>query len=172
MRRLALILFLAAVAVPAVAVAADRNANDGVFELRAANGTVILAGKGVLWGQIDNGSLRVTDQTSSVTGPAQQLLVSGAEHTRPIGEDVTVYSGLNLTFRMPAGGKYRIRFKGLGLDLTAIGVGTADMIGDPTLFTTGRYALDSGKWQAVPLLEKVVTFGLQPPAPLGSLTGP
>ena len=61
MRRLALILALAAVAVPAAALAADRSAGDGVLELRAVNGTVTLAGNGVLWGQIDKGSIRVTD---------------------------------------------------------------------------------------------------------------
>lgn len=159
MRRLAFIFVLAAVAVPAAAVAADRSAGDGAFELRAANGTLILTGKGVLWGQLDNGSLRVTDPVNSLAPP---LLVSGAEHTRPVGENVTVYWGTNLTFR-ETGGKYRIRFKGSGLDLTAIGSGTADLTGDPTTATDGSYALDSGKWQPVPLLEKVVTYGTPTP---------
>jgi hypothetical protein len=168
MRRLTFILVLAAVAIPAAAVAADRNAGDGVFELKAASGTVILAGHGVLWGQLDNGSLRVTDPATGTT--TQPLLVSGAEHTRPVGENVTVYWGTNITFRI-TGGKYRIRFKGSGLDLTTIGAGTADMTGDPTAITDGSFSLDSGKWLSVPLLEKVVTFGLQTPAPL-SPTGP
>jgi hypothetical protein len=168
MRRLALILVLAAVAVPAAAVAADRSAGDGVLELSAMNGTVTLAGKGVLWGQLDSGSIRVTDVS---TANGQQLLVSGAEHTRPLGEDVTVYWGNNITFRT-TGGKYRIHFKGSGLDLTAIGVGTADLIGDPTALDTGRYALDSGKWFAVPLLEKLVPYGVQPPTSTGPSSGP
>ncbi|HEX5449482.1 MAG TPA: hypothetical protein VFW85_05440 [Gaiellaceae bacterium] len=168
MRRLALIFVLAAVAVPAAAVAADRSAGDGAFELRAANGTVTLNGRGVMWGQLDSGSLRVTDPVNSLS---PQLLVSGAEHTRPVGENVTVYWGANLTFRI-TGGKYRIRFKGSGLDLTAIGTGTADMTGDPTTFTDGSFALDSGKWQPVPLLEKVVTYGLPTPTTTGSQTGP
>jgi hypothetical protein len=167
MRRLAAILVLAAVAVPAAAVAADRSAGDGVLELGAVNGTVTLAGKGVLWGQLDNGSIRVTDV---VTASGQPLLVSGAEHTRPLGENVTVYWGKNITFRT-TGGKYRIRFKGSGLDLTAIGVGTADMIGDPMALDTGRYTLDSSKWVAVPLLEKLVAYGVQPPTTTSSSSG-
>jgi hypothetical protein len=129
---------------------------------------VTLAGKGVLWGQIDNGSLRVT--ATSAVG-TQQLLVSGAEHTRPIGEDVTLYWGTNLTFRV-TGGKYRIHFKGNGLDLTAIGVGTADVTGDPLALDTGRYALDGGKWISVPLLEKLVAYGVQPLNTTGPVSGP
>lgn len=168
MRRLAFIFVLAAVAVPAAAVAADRSTGDGVFELRAANGTVILTGRGVLWGQLDSGSLRVTDPAN---GTLTTLLVSGAEHTRPVGENVTVYWGNNITFRS-TGGKYRIRFKGSGLDLTAIGAGTADMTGDPTTATDGSFALDSGKWQLVPLLEKVVTYGVPTPSAAGAPTGP
>jgi hypothetical protein len=166
-RRLALILVLAAVAVPAAAVAADRSVGDGALQLRAVNGTVTLAGKGVLWGQLDNGSIRVTDVTNA---SGQALLVSGAEHTRPLGEDVTVYWGTNITFRT-TGGKYRIHFKGSGLDLTAIGVGTADMIGDSTALDTGQYTLDSGKWAAVPVLEKLVAYGVQPTT-TGSSSGP
>lgn len=169
MRRLAFIFVLALVAVPAAAVAADRSTGDGAFELRAANGTAILTGRGVLWGQLDNGSLRVSDPTTANSPP---LLVSGADHTRPVGENVTVYWGTNITFRI-TGGKYRIRFKGSGLDLTAIGSGTADLTGDPTAETDGTYALDSGKWQPVPLLEKVVTYGTPTPTTTtGSQTGP
>jgi hypothetical protein len=169
MRRLALIGILAAVAIPAAAVAADRSASDGVLELRAVSGTVTLTGKGVLWGQIDNGSIRVSDPTS---GGGQQPFVSGAEHTRPVGEDVTVYWGTNITFRV-TGGKYRIHFKGNGLDLTAIGVGTADITGDPLATDTGRYALDGGKWVSVPLLEKLIAYGVQAPTTTtGPSTGP
>ena len=84
---------------------------------------------------------------------------------------MTVYWGSNITFRT-TGGKYRIHFKGSGLDLTAIGVGTADMIGDATAFDTGRYALDSGKWAPLPLLEKLVAYGVQPPTTTGPSSGP
>jgi hypothetical protein len=165
MRRLALILLATLAVLPAAALGARKATGDGVFELRAVNGTVTLVGRGVLWGQIDQGSLRVTD-----TGDGQPL-VSGAEHVRPGADpDVTFYSGTNLHFRL-TGGKYRIRFKGEGLDLTAIGVGTADMVGDPavlgdeTLTDTGDYALDGGRWITVPLGEKVVSYGVQPVPP-------
>jgi hypothetical protein len=162
MRRLALILLATLAVLPAAALAAGKPTGDGVFELRNVNGIVTLVGKGVLWGQIDQGSLRVTD-----TGDGQPL-VSGAERVRPgTDPDVTIYWGDNIHFRLN-GGKYRIRFKGEGLDLTAIGVGWADMIGnpavlgDPTITDTGDYAVDGGKWISVPVVEKIVTYGVQP----------
>jgi len=159
MRRLSLILLLALAALPAAALAAGSATGDGVLELRAVNAVVILSGKGVLWGQMDRGSMRVTALS---TPDAQQPYVSGADRIWLPSDNVTAYSGTNLHFRL-TGGRYKIRFKGSGLDLTAIGVGSADMTGDPTALTAGDYALDGGKWTIVPLSERVVDYGLQPP---------
>jgi hypothetical protein len=159
MRRLSVTVLLALVVLPAAALAARSTPGDGVFELRAGSGTFVLGGRGVLWGQMDKGLMRVTTVDTSGSG---QLLVSGADHTRETDDpNVTIYSGTNLHFKV-TGGKYRIRFKGVGIDLTAIGVGLADMAGTPLLVDSGDYALDSGKWAPVPLLEKLVSFGVQP----------
>jgi hypothetical protein len=158
MRRLSVIVLLALVVLPAAALAARSTPGDGVFELSAASGTFLLGGRGVLWGQMDKGLMRVTAVDPSGSG---QLLVSGADHTRSTDDpNVTIYSGTNLHFKV-TGGKYKIRFKGVGIDLTAIGVGVADMSGTPLLVDSGDYALDSGKWSPVPLLEKLVSFGVQ-----------
>lgn len=163
MRRLALILLVATAVLPAAALAERSAAGDGVFELKAVNGVVILTGKGVLWGQMDKGLMRVTDPDPT---DGAQPLVSGAEHTRPAGENATVYSGTNIHFRFTGSGKYTIRFKGTGIDLTAIGVGAADMTGDPLALDRGSYALNGGKWQPVALIERVVPYGVQPPSTL------
>ena len=48
--------------------------------------------------------------------------------------------------------------------MTAVGVGQVKLTGDPDAFDDGDYAIDDGKWQAVPLLLKTVTFGVQPVA--------
>jgi hypothetical protein len=159
MRRLSLILLAALAVLPAAALAARKAPGDGVFELRAVNGVVILTGKGVLWGQIDHGSMRVTDPDLA---DGQQLFVSGADRTKLVDGSTTLYSGTDIHFRT-TGGKYKIRFKGTGIDLSAIGVGGADMTGDPNAVDTGDYAVDGGKWIPVPLNETVRTFGVQPP---------
>jgi hypothetical protein len=160
MRRLCLTLLCSLLAVPA-ALAATRATGDGVLELKSAGGVMILTGtRGTVWGQMDSGKLVVTDP---VFGDGA-IYVSGAETITPGKTDnVTVYSGKDLHFRV-TGGKYRLAFKGLGIDLTAVGVGSAQLTGDA--FTDpGDYALDnSGKWKPIPVFTWTVRFGVQPVA--------
>ena len=161
MRRLTFILLSCLVVAPA-ALAGARATGDGVLELRTVNGTVVLAGKGVVWGQLDKGKLVVND---FVPGDGE-ILVSGAERKVPgICDTCTVYSGKELHFRI-TGGKYRLTFlQATGIDLSAVGVGSAQLTGDLTSDDTGDYALDGGKWTAVPWLKRFVNFGVQPVLP-------
>jgi hypothetical protein len=162
MRRLILTLLCGLLVVPA-AYAAGRAAGDGVLELRAVNSTsLFISGtRGTLWGQLDRGKLVVTDP---IDGDGV-ILVSGAEKTRPVNENVTVYSGSDLHFRV-TGGRYRLAFyHASGVDLTAVGVGTMRVTGDPFAFDTGDYSVDGGKWVSVPLTEKTQPFGVQPQTP-------
>ena len=166
MRRLSLILLAALLALPAAALAARADKGDGVFELKAANGTFILSGRGVLLGQMDKGVLRVQDLTPN---DGQTAAISGAERTRATDDpSVTLYSGTNIHFRV-SGGKYKLRFKGSGVDLTAIGVGVADITANPVAFAPGSFSIDGGKWLAVPGIRQLVPYGTQPTAPA---TGP
>jgi hypothetical protein len=162
MRRLLLTLLCGLLVVPA-AYAARRTAGDGVLELRAVNASslYIVGARGTLWGQLDHGTLRVTDP---VDGDGT-ILVSGAERTRPVNENVTIYAGTDLHFRV-TGGRYRLAFlKASGVDLTAVGVGTMRVTGDPYAVDTGDYSIDGGKWISVPLIEKIQPFGVQPQTP-------
>lgn len=159
MRRLCLTLLAALVAVP-VAVASSRATGDGVLELRTVTGNVTVTGsRGILYGQMDSGKLVVTDP---LFGDGA-VFVSGAERTRPgINDDVTIYAGKNIHFRV-TGGRYRLQFvKGSGIDFTAVGVGQALLTGDLTADDTGQYAVDGGKWIDVPWLQRAVPFGDQP----------
>ena len=167
MRRLSLTLLIALLALPAAALAARSDKGDGVFEMKDGNGTFILAGHGVLLGQMDKGSLRVQDFTPN-DGQAAAA-ISGAERTRATDDpSVTVYCCTNIRFRV-TDGKYRIRLKGSGIDLTAIGVGMADLTANPLALDPGSYSLDGGKWFDLPLSEKFVPYGVQSVAPI---TGP
>ncbi len=168
MRRLCLTLLCGLVAVPA-ALAASSATGDGVLELQAATGTVVLTGtRGTVWGQMDKGKLVVTDP---VAGDGA-IYVSGAETATPgKTEGVTVYTGRDIHFRV-TGGKYKLAFRGptpdlsaVGVDLTAVGVGSVQLTGD-AFANTGKYALDSGKWNPVPVWTVTKQFGVQPaPAP-------
>jgi hypothetical protein len=166
MRRLLLTLLCGLVAVPA-ALAASHATGDGVLDLKAASGIVILSGiRGTVWGQMDNGTLRVTDP---LPGDGT-VFVSGAEAVHPVSDTVTTYSGKNIHFRV-TGGRYKLTFKGIasdlpatGIDLTAVGVGTAFLTGDPFV-DSGDYAVDNGKWIPLPVLQRKVQFPAQPTTP-------
>jgi hypothetical protein len=163
MRRLFLTLLCGLIAVPA-AVAASRATGDGVLDLKAASGSVTLVGtRGTVWGQMDSGTVRVTDP---LPGDGA-VFVSGAEAVHPLSDTVTIYSGKNIHFRV-TGGRYKLTFKGTvsdlpatGIDLTAVGVGAAYLAGDPFV-DPGDYSIDDGKWIALPVLQKRVPFGVQP----------
>jgi hypothetical protein len=165
MRRLCLTLLCGLVAVP-TALAASRTsavAGDGVLEFRSVNASSanITGTRGTIWGQLDKGKLIVTDP---VLGDGQ-IYVSGAEKTHIVDENVTVYWGTDLHFRV-IGGKYKLAFKNAsGLDLTAVGVGTAVLVGDITYDDTGDYARDGGKWIPVPYIQRSITFGVLPVPP-------
>ena len=163
MRRLCLTLLCGLVAIPA-ALAASHATGDGVLEIRDAAGIVVLnTSRGTVWGQVTNGRLAVTDP---VQGDGA-VFVSGAEKITPgISDNVTVYSGKDIHFRV-TGGRAKLVFKGSGLDLTAVGVGTVTFIGDAFAADQGDFALDSaGKWNPVPVTSTTFRFGVQPaPAP-------
>jgi hypothetical protein len=159
MRRLSFTLLCGLLLAPA-ALAGVRASGDGVLELKAVNATTVtIAGKGALWGQVDQGRLYVTDPIDT----DGLVYVSGADRApRMIGDTTTLYIGKNMHFRV-TGGTYKLTFlKSTGIDLTAVGVGKASLTGDPTADTTGTFAID-GKWSPVPLLRSTVLFGVQPP---------
>ncbi len=167
MRRPFLMLLVFLLAAPA-ALAATGAVGDGVLELQSVSGTAVIGtvsqpAKGALWGQMDEGSLRVYDP---VAGDGQ-VLVSGYEK-KSVSADYpnqTTYSGDNLHFRV-TGGKYKLVLKGYGIDVTAVGTGTAQLTGDVVADDTGQYALDGGKWIQVPLVTRTVQF----PAPSSTTT--
>lgn len=162
MRRLSFTLLcgLMLAIIPA-AMASVGATGDGVLELRDVNATTVTikGTKGVIWGQIDRGQLRVTD-----LNPDDNIspLVSGGWLKLPTADPaVTLYIGNNIHFRFP-GGKYQLTIVGSGIDFTAVGVGKAWLAGNPEAVDDGDYAIDGGKWQPVPVLKKQVTFGVQP----------
>jgi hypothetical protein len=157
MRRLYVTLLIALVAVPAAA-ASTRATGDGVLELKAVYGTVAVGqwgqpAKGALWGQMDRGSLLVYDP---VVGDGQVYVSGGPDMTKtPVdlqgnGPDATRYTGRNIHFRV-TGGTYKLTLVGDSIDLTAVGVGTARLAGDPAATDDGYFALNSGKWSPVPV---------------------
>jgi hypothetical protein len=135
-----------------------------VLEIQNGAGIVVLnTTRGTVWGQLARGKLVVTDPLSG----DGSVFVSGGKAYPGVADNVTVYIGRDLHFRV-TGGKARLWFKAIaGLDLTAVGVGTAQFTGDAFALNAGDYAVDSGKWKPVPVYTTItVPFGVAPaPAP-------
>jgi hypothetical protein len=165
MRKASLILLCGLILAPGALAAARTTGavGDGVLELRDVNATKAnIYAKGAVWGQLDNGQLKVTDFNPDDNITAQ---VSGAESKRPTLEPgVTIYTGKNIHFRFTGNRYIKFSIIGSGIDVTAVGVGRTSLIGDPEWYDDGDYAVDNGKWQPVPLVAKVVPFGVQPPS--------
>jgi hypothetical protein len=172
MRRFLVILVCSLAAVPA-ALAGSNASGDGVLELKAVYGKVTIGktvqpARGLLWGQMDNGKLTVEDPVIGdgkifVTGWESRVLTPAS--TFDGTPATTTYTGTNIHFRV-TGGKYKLVFRGSGIDLTAIGAGVAYLDARETAADAGYYAVDSGDWLAAPLFTvKAVPFGTQPLQP-------
>ena len=173
MRRFLVILVCSLAAAP-VALAGSRATGDGVLELKAVYGKVTIGkssavpARGLLWGQMDSGKLIVEDP---VLGDGKILVSGNDTKVFTPASDVdgtpaqTTYTGTNIHFRV-TGGKYRLIFRGSGIDLTAIGAGIAYLDARETAVDAGYYAGDSGDWIPAPLfVVKPVPFGTQTPPP-------
>ncbi len=139
MRRFALILAAAALAVPAVAAATDRAAGDGSLAVSGASGTIVVQGRGVIYGHFDSGTLLVLDyrpddgvSVPSYSGGKQKV-------TRGTGS----VSGTDVRFLFPSG-RYTIELIAANINASAIGKGTiaATGLGTPD---DGSVAVNGGK---------------------------
>jgi hypothetical protein len=170
MRRSLVILVCSVVAVPA-ALASAAATGDGVLELKAVYGKVTIGkpvqpARGLLWGQMDSGKLTVEDPVLGdgkifVTGWDTKVFTPASIDDGTPAQ--TAYTGANIHFRV-TGGKYRLTFKGSGIDLTAIGAGVALINASENAVDAGYFAVDSGEWTPAPLfVVKSVPFGTQTP---------
>jgi hypothetical protein len=153
MRRLCLIVLVSVLTVPAAAVAASQVANggsaagvsravgDGSLAVAGASGTIIVAGKGLIFGHFDEGTLTVLDYKSD--DPTATLSVTGAK--LKVNQGLSVYSGSDVRFLLPSG-RYTVRLVGTGIDASAVGVG---YVGTIPLGTAddGTFAVNGGKPQ-------------------------
>ncbi len=172
MHRLSVILLLTLALVP-TALAGGSATGDGALSVLNANGTITVVGRGTIYGQLDKGTLTVTDPD-----PTDGLVqVVGAEHTLHVSLHVTAYSGKDITFRL-VGGRYKLAITaGTNVDFLAVGVGKAWLKGDPAGASSGTYTVDGAKNVPLPLAPTApvpagttwpgvaVPFGVQPATP-------
>lgn len=117
---------LALLVITGTAAARPGSTNDGTLSVKNSDGrVVVVASKGVVIGRFDKGQLTIKDPTPN-DGP--DPIVTGADVTQSLGDNVTRYSGKNIRFRM-IGGPFSLTVFGTDIDLSAVGRGMVTLDG-------------------------------------------
>lgn len=158
MRLLSLLLLLLALAVPTLALAGRSAPGDGSLVVADASGVVTVQGSGPIFGHFDRGSMTVLDYRPDGN---LALSVSGAR-MKPTASNDPMYVGNDVRFLLP-GGKYTLRFEGVGIDISAVGKGKLETSGRGS-GNDGSFSVNGAKAQSVtPSLTKA-SFGGVPSA--------
>ena len=147
MRRLVVLIGVLTLALPAGAGAVQRGPGDGSLVVENAQGVVTLAVRGGIIGRFDQGTIEVFDP---VPGDGLGPIVRGYQKVRELGPRRTQYSGEgDVRFRL-IGGAYRVRISAIGLDVSAVGKGTAVLDGTGFSDQPGRYSLNGDVFKPLP----------------------
>ena len=155
-RRLLLTAALILLLVPAAASARTSAPGDGTLVVKDGNvGLITIQAKGGVIGRFDQGILKIRDPNPDDDIDA---VVTGAESSHQVTENLTRYSGKNIRFRF-IGGHFTIRIiGGNGVDLSAVGQGSVILQGAGTL-DDGTYSFNGDAPRELPLLAKPFDLG-------------
>lgn len=145
MRRSFFLCALLALCLPVFASAEPRAAEDGTLSVRNATGKVRLLGpaRGAVIGRCDSCAFILRDV---VDGDGSQPVVNGEEIANDPDDDGIdeAFQGTNVRFRL-IGGRYVLRIRGRGIDLSAVGTGTILIKG-----TDGTFSLNGEEPRPLP----------------------
>jgi hypothetical protein len=147
---------------PAAASAVQELPGDGSLVVDNARGFVTVRARGGIIGRFDSGRLVVDDP---VEGDGSGPIVYGADRIRELGPNTTLYIGEDIRFRL-IGGSYRVSVNAYGMDISAVGRGSALLDGSGFAEQPGRFQINGGPWQPMP--DEATRYSLG----LGSPQGP
>ena len=152
--RLALLGVLASLVLPASAAAFERSQGDGSLSVKGAGGTVSLAVRGSVIGQIDHGRVTIQDPNPA---DGKQPVVTGYEERRDVNDTKALYSGTDIRFRI-IGGFFRVKLVGTGIDLSVVGRGSVTLGPALGVLTTGTFSFDGD--EPLPFPDVALAFQL------------
>lgn len=159
MRRFLVTFTLALLTAPAVALAGGAGPTDGTLAVAGASGSVNIAVRGALIGQIDKGRVILEDPNpNDGKGP----VVSGYESKKDITDTKALYSGSDIRFRI-IGGFFRAKVVGSGMDLSIVGKGSLTLGPSLGLVTGGTYSLNGGLPLPFPTVLTSIQLAATPP---------
>jgi hypothetical protein len=125
----------------------------GSLVVQNGRGIVYVAAKGGIIGRFDSGQITIEDP---VEGDGKPPIVFGAEKLRPLGAHKMMYIGNDVHFYV--GGLYRVKVVATGINLSAVGKGTATLSSTGFL-DPGFYRVDGGPPVPLPDSTVKVTLG-------------
>jgi hypothetical protein len=141
------------------ALAAPVGPGDGTLAVNSATGSVSIAARGALIGQLDHGKVLLTDPDPT---DGQAPVVWGYESRRDLTDTKSLYSGSDIRFRI-IGGFFRVRAIGSGMDLSLVGRGSITLGPTLGLLTLGTYSLNGAAALPFPDVVTSLQLGAAPP---------
>lgn len=166
MHRLLVAIGVLGLALPAAAGALARGPGDGTLVVDNANGVVNLSIRGGIIGRFDQGTIVVTDP---IEGDGPPPVLNGCEFKVRLTPKRTECdsSGSEVRFRL-IGGFFRAHIDAIGVDVSVVGRGFAELDGSGYTPQPGRYSLNGGAYRPMPKLATPLTLGSPPLATLGA----
>jgi hypothetical protein len=155
MRRFSLIVVVSLLAFPATAVASTAAVGDGSLSIANANvNSIVVNGHGLIYGYVDQGAVTVYSYTPD---DSNQFQISGAAAPTKTPSGGTRYAGSAMRFLIS--GAYVIKFEGTGINLSAVGKGTASAVGSDASSSDGTLVANGGKPQLLGHSPTVASYG-------------
>jgi hypothetical protein len=146
MRRILTFAMLAALILPAAALAYPSGINDGTLSVQNGQGKIIIAARGGVIGSIFRGSVTISDP---IDGDGTGPIVTGDDFP-PIerNDTTTTWRGTRVRFRI-IGGWFRVVVKGRGINLSVVGKGNVTLAGAGTA-DDGSYSVNGVDYIPIP----------------------
>jgi hypothetical protein len=152
MRSLLVVLASAALALPGLAWAGRRAADDGTLSVKNGDGVVFVAARGTIIGACDKCKVSIVDPSPDDGAPP---VVSGYEGHKDLSDTHDLYSGTDIRFRI-VGGVFRIKVTGYGIDLGVVAKGWGRIQAYDS--NTGTYSVNGGPRRLLPDEREVFTL--------------
>jgi hypothetical protein len=154
-KRLPVFCVLLALALPGAAAARTGAPNDGSLLVKGGNGKIWIQAKGGVIGHFTDGVLTVRD-----FNPDDNVneVVTGAERSHVVSDQVTKYWGSDVRFRY-IGGKFTITVAGFGINLSAIGKGFVTLQGNKGTDDDGTFSLNGAAAQPITDVQQIFSLG-------------
>ena len=145
MRRLLTFAMLAALVLPAAALAYPSGINDGTLSVQNGQGKVIASARGGVIGSIVRGSVTISDP---VDGDGTGPIVTGDDWSKERNDTTTTWGGTRVRFRL-IGGAFKVVVRGRGINLSVVGKGSVTLAGAGTA-DDGSYSVNGGDYIPIP----------------------